>query len=196
MTLYYIVRTTKPKESTMLRNTEKDQKETGFALRLFDSKNPSHIEALNVLIEAEIAQKDEDNKPLEKTFENMTEWLKKYVNSPDFLKLYSDSRSLELMAEATFWSVKLGLDTHLAKMTYREIREFHPLEERFGNKTERSILIDEVCKKLVKPAWSHEASFALGQAAWCVHVHNNSFKKLKEEEQLYDSPKASSPKIG
>ncbi|MCX7114508.1 MAG: hypothetical protein NTW08_01130 [Gammaproteobacteria bacterium] len=77
-------------------------------------------------------------------------------------------------------------------MSYAEIRKFQPLGERFSKETERARLINDVCAKLVKPAMSHEASFALGQAAWCVYVHHNSFEKMKEEE-AYDLGESSRP---
>ncbi len=170
----------------MLRN-EREQRDIGFVLRLFNPSSPPHIEALNTAIDAEVIQRDEKNKPLNKTYVKMIEWLKLYVNSPDFLASYSDQRSLELVAEATFWSVKLGLEEHLAKMSYEEIRKFQPLKERFLKTTERSVLINEVCKKLTKPATSHEASYALGQAAWCVYIHHNTFKKVEDEEKTYAS---------
>jgi hypothetical protein len=71
-------------------------------------------------------------------------------------------------------------------MSYAEIRSFEPLAERHFKKTERTDLIDDVCKKLVKPAMSYEASYALGQAAYCIYIHHNSYDKLKEEEKLYE----------
>jgi hypothetical protein len=108
---------------------EREKKDSRFNVRLFNPSNPSHIKALNAIIDAEIADKDEENKPLNVTHAKMVDWLKKYVNCPAFLKSYSDDRSLELVAEATFWSVKLGLEPLLAKMSYAEIRGFHPLEE-------------------------------------------------------------------
>lgn len=169
----------------MLRKEEKQ--DSGFNLRLFNPKNPSDIKALNNIIDAEIARADEANKPLNLTHEKMGEWLKKYVNSPDFLSSFSDRRSLELVAEATFWSVKLGLEPLLAKMNYAEIRKFKPLSERHLEKTERTELIDAVCEKMAKPAMSHEASYALGQAAWCIYIHNNSFSELQKQQKLYES---------
>ncbi|MBI5448280.1 MAG: hypothetical protein HY939_06095 [Gammaproteobacteria bacterium] len=164
-----------------------------FNLLMFDCQKPTHIEALNALIDSEIANKDEKTKQLKLTFEKMTEWLKRYVNSPEFMATYSDERALELVAEATFWSVKLGLEPHLAAMSYAEIRKFQPLNESFFEETERSKSINDVCDKLVKPAISHEASFALAQAARCVYVHHNSFEKMKEEEANYDLRESSQP---
>lgn len=162
-------------------------KSSEFSLRMFDAKNKSHIAELNSIIDAEIARREDEIEPLKLTHEKMIEWLKVYVNSSDFLALYPDERSLELMAEATFWSVKLGLEIHLAKMSYEEIRTFHPVMESFTEETPRARAIEKVCSKLVKPAMSHEASYALGQAAWCVYVHNHTFEKMQEEKGEYES---------
>src|SRR5438105_3247271 len=102
--------------------------------------------------------------------ENQIDWLKKYVNSDDFLESYNH-HSLKLMAEAIFWSVKLGLEPYLAKMTYADIREFEPLAERFsGNASPHNKLINNVCRELAKPATGYETSFALQTAALCVYV--------------------------
>jgi hypothetical protein len=160
----------------MFRN-EREQRDIGFDLRLSNPSNPPHIEALNAVIET--IQRD--------AYVKMAEWLKLYVRCPDYLALISDEYSLELVAEATFWAVKLGLEEHLAKMSYAEIRKFQPLKERFLKNTERSALINDVCRKLTKPSMSHEASYALGEAAWCVYMHHNTFKKLQDEEKIYDS---------
>jgi hypothetical protein len=164
---------------------------TKLSLKFFDLQNQSDIDALNAFIDNEIAQKDEKNKPLNATHQKMVAWLIKYVNSYDFMKMYHDTRSIEAIAEATFWSVQLGLEPHLAKMSYAEIRKFQPLQERTFENTERSKLIKDVCAKLMKPAMSHEASYALGQAAWAVYVHHNSFAKMQEEGDAYDSGQTS-----
>ena len=101
---------------------------------------------------------------------------------------------MKIIAEATFWSAKLGLETHLARMSYAEIRAFQPLDERVQtNKTARSVLIDEVCKKMMSQAMSHETSFALGQAAWCVYVRTNTFEKMQEEERVYEAQQTTFP---
>lgn len=158
------------------------------AVGLFNARDAGHREALNALIDLEITQKGEKNMPLNATFEKMIAWLRRYLNNPTFIAQYSDRRSLELVAEATFWSVQLGLETHLAKMSYAEIREFQPLDERFqDNITRRSALIDEVYKKMLAPAMSHEASYALGQAAWCVYVRTNTLEKMRREERAYEA---------
>jgi hypothetical protein len=124
----------------MLRNKTKEQNESGFSPGLFPSKNPSHFKVLKAIISAGIAQKDDENAPLTQTFIDMIEWLKGYVNNPNFLSSYTQMRSLELVAEATYWTVKLGLEPHLAKMYYMEFMNFKPLEESFREKTERSKL--------------------------------------------------------
>ena len=40
---------------------------------------------------------------------------------------------------------------------------------------------------MVEPAMSHEASFALGQAAWCVYARTNTFEKIQDEGRAYDA---------
>lgn len=179
--------TIEPLQQQSQKDSSNKKNESGFFLKLFNPKNPSDIKALNAIIDSEIARADEENKPLNLTHAKMVEWLKKYVNSPEFLKSYTNERSLELVAEATFWSVKLGLEPLLAKMSYSEIRKFQPLSERFLETTERTTFINDVCKKLVKPAISFEISYAIGQAAWCVYMHNNSFQKLQEDQTQYES---------
>jgi hypothetical protein len=67
-------------------------------------------------------------------------------------------------------------------------------ERASPNESERSLLIDDVCKKMVKPAMSHEASYALCKAALCVFVHHHSYNKLQEEENLYESKTANTNK--
>lgn len=171
----------------MYSKREEKPKNTAFNLRMFDAQKESYIEELNSIIDAEIARKEEEIESLELTHEKMIEWLKGYVNSSDFLTLYADKRSLVLTAEATFWSVKLGLDSHLEKMSYKEIRTFRPLMESIMERTSRAYAIQDVRSKLVKPAMSHEASYALGQAAWCIYVHNKSYEKMQEEEIEYNS---------
>lgn len=114
-------------------------------------------------------------------------WLEKYVGSADFLKPYDD-RSLMLMAEATFWSVHLGLEPLLAEMRFAEIKNFQPLAESMATtQTRRACLIQQVSKKLKQPKMSHEASYALGMAAFCVYARHHSFAKLQEEEKLYET---------
>ena len=167
--------------------TDTGSKDTSFNLYLFNSRNKSHIKQLNTTIETEIARNEEKIEPLKLTHQEMVEWLKTYVDCSDFMAFYTDERSLEMIAEATFWSIELGLEKHLAQMCYEEIRAFQPLMERLTKQTPRARAINEVCSKLKKPAMSYEASFALGQAALCVYVHHNSYEQLKTKEATYDS---------
>ncbi|MDX1900719.1 MAG: hypothetical protein SFW66_01785 [Gammaproteobacteria bacterium] len=159
-------------------------------LELLKKQLASRLEASHALFNSETTSLNKVNMAKNLTHAEMVDWLDKYVNSPEFIASYSDRHSLELIAEATFWAVKLGLEPHLAEMNYAEIREFQPLAERWEKMTVRAIFIDDVCNKLTKPGMSHEASYALQQAAWCVYVHKNSLIKLQEEEKSYESTEA------
>jgi len=187
--------------SGLVRNytSKKDEEnEHKLIVNFLNPKDPTDNKFLQTLMDAEIIHFTRTQEHLHPTQAKMTEWLKIYVNSPDFLNTYHRSqRSLEFTAEATFWSVKLGLEPFLQKMTYAEIREFSPLAECFLMRgyTERAEFIKRVCEKLTKPSMSHEASFALQQAAWCVYVHFNSYERLQKEEELYKSSKSMTPKI-
>ncbi|MCX7114507.1 MAG: hypothetical protein NTW08_01125 [Gammaproteobacteria bacterium] len=90
-------------EKTKDTSGDSSRAHSGFSLRMFDPRKPTDIAALNALIDSEIASKDEENEQLKPTFEKMTEWLKRYVKSPEFMGMYKEERSIELMAEATFW---------------------------------------------------------------------------------------------
>ena len=118
----------------------------------------------------------------------MVEWLKQYLNSPEVIKLYNNEHSLECAAEATYWSVQLGLYKYFQHMNYQEIMAFKPVEEMItiSNKSDRTNLIRKVNSKLTKVSCSFEASYALFQAAWCVYIHHHSFQKLLDEKEAYD----------
>ncbi|MFI4918366.1 MAG: hypothetical protein ACHP65_02305 [Legionellales bacterium] len=113
-------------------------------------------------------------------------WLKNYINSPDAMALLNTNPSLELIAEATFWSVELGLDKHLARMSYSELRQFHPLEEICTANTDRGKLLKAVDATLKKADMWHEVSNALQQAGWCVFLHNNSFAQMNVAKEAYE----------
>lgn len=124
------------------------------------------------------------------------EWLTNYVNNSTYLGLYSSKNSsksqveatLKVVAEATFWSVTLGLDVYFAKMSYAQIWEFQALYWRFEEETEKARLINDVWAKLAQLAIPDEKiNAAIGQAAWCVYVHHNSVEKMHEEENEYES---------
>lgn len=152
-------------------------------LTLYDPKKNPDVSKLNELIKAGIGISEEQNTDLKPTYVNMVEWLEKYVKSEQFIKMYSDEKNLELVAEATFWTVNLGLDKLIAKMSHQEISKFQPMTEGRLTTTERTTLINKVCDKLTKPAFSFESSYALGQAAWAVYVKNNSYEKLIAENE-------------
>ena len=114
------------------------------------------------------------------------EWLKRYVDNPKFIELYQNKQNFELVAEATFWSVKLGLASLLAKMSYAEIRAFKPLAEGLCRTTERAILIKQVMDKLERPPYCYEASFALGQAAWAIYARQHTYDTLMEQKTIYE----------
>jgi hypothetical protein len=160
----------------MLRNEKEDN---GFSLKLFNPKNCSEIEALYADIDSEIAQSEEKITPQIRS--KMVDWLKKYVNSPDFLNSYE--QWLELMAVATFWSVKLGLEPFLAKLSDVERQEFHPLCPGFFANAERTKLIYKLLEKLSKPPFVGQAIHGLELAADCVYVHYNSFEKFQEQNK-------------
>mgnify|MGYP003647134022 CR=1 FL=1 len=164
---------------------------TGLGVGFFNMRKPNDVQALNAIIDTQIAENEAANQSLKPTHAKMVEWLKSYVNEDRFIASFTSQddgeRTLELVAEATFWSVNLGLDVLMAKMSHAELRIFQPLREKMLEKTERTQLISAVCDKLVKPAMSHEASFALQQASWCVYIKNNSMDKLQEEDKQYDS---------
>ena len=63
----------------------------------------------------------------------------------------------------------IGLKSYCEQMSYSEVYEFKPLQERFTEKTKRSIIIDSVCGMLIKPDVSTEASFALKHAALAIY---------------------------
>ena len=90
-----------------------------------------------------------------------------------------------MAAEATFWSVACGLEQFIKQMGYDEVRKFKPLEE--ANKPSRfGVLLNKVSNKLKGPAWSYEASYALGQAAWAIYAKENSVEVMQEQQARYD----------
>lgn len=175
----------------MLQNEIKTQGD--ISLRLFNQTSSSmlfnqqsHATRDSNPIEILIAQKNIKNKKSKLDYKKMVKWLTEYVNCPEFLATYSDNdnRSIELVAEATFYSVNLGLDEHFLKMSYSEIREFQLLNEMLLL-SEREKLIRSVLSQLKKPAIIQEAQYAMGQAAWCIYIHHYSYKKLQEENEAY-----------
>lgn len=153
---------------------------------IFDPREPSQIKILNEMIENQIEAMEEKHHPHKKSYEKMTAWLEKYINNPAFYNLYTCKRSKELIAEATFWIVNLGLDKHIENMSYSELKQFQPFNEKCLNNTSRSQLIREICSKLTKPDFSHEASYALQQGALIVYAHKHTFEKLEKDEKEYD----------
>ncbi|MCP0913691.1 MULTISPECIES: hypothetical protein [Legionella] len=73
--------------------------------------------------------------------ENLAKWLQLYVDSPEFMANYTIERSIKLISEATFWSVKLGLEPYLATRSYAEIRDFKPVLESISKLTEYGKLL-------------------------------------------------------
>lgn len=109
-----------------------------------------------------------------------------YVNNDEFLAIYKDRQSLTLMSEATYWMAKTGVDDTIKKMTYDQIRNLHPIEERFSGSPLGKEL-DKVAVHMKRPGQSYEASYALGQAAWVVYIRENGWEKKKELDRKYNS---------
>lgn len=108
--------------------------------------------------------------------------------NPDFSKSITDEYSSKLVAEAWFWSKNLGLFDVLTASgwdTYDKIRAFQPLGIMHGMREAPAGLKEKiklVSNKMVVPSMSHEASYALGQAAWTYFVSKigvEEFEKLK-----------------
>lgn len=169
----------------------------GFSFGVFNMSNPDDVRKFDKVVEDVIESSETPKKPtqmVEQSNQYVTteEWLRKYVDDEEFIGSYSDERSMALVAEATYHSALLGLEDHLAKMSYAEIRKFHPLKEMFDAKTDRASLIKKVSSKMKKPAWSHEASYALQQAAWCVYARHNAPEKRQEDADRYEIDNPSS----
>lgn len=147
---------------------------------------PITREDMTKMTNALIAKKNEEVKPLHQKYAEMIDWLKTYVNCSEFINSYTEERSLELMAEATFLAVNSGdgLESLINKMGYEQIREIQPNPLHIP-KTELDKSIDKVFHKITRAALSYEAGYAIQQAAYCIYIHYHSYEKLKEEEQLY-----------
>lgn len=120
-------------------------------------------------------------------------WLEGYL-APQPVNI-TDEKLVKMIAEATYWSVSLGLTESLKKMSYSETRNFHPIEEMMDH-TPRSLLLAEVSKKLTIPVMSHEVSHALQQVAWVVYIKEHSYQEMLVEEAEYDRIHHDDTKIG
>lgn|GEM_PF-4351612 len=176
------------KDDEKKKNSKETEKLHGFVV---STENPFQVIKLSAFIQEETSEKQQKNR---KTSESYVEWLDEYINDDmiDFLDKY-DEFSRELIAEATYFTVKLGLDVAFERMSYPHVLKFKPLEEVYSWRTAkdcpwnpgRAELIEAVCEKLKKPTCSFEISYALRQAAWIVYIKENTYKTFQEEEQAY-----------
>jgi hypothetical protein len=146
----------------------------------------NELQALNQLIQNGIGIKDNENQRFTETFANMGDWFKKYCVNKEFLYRNFDERSLELVAEATFWAVNLGAGNFVKHMSYLDIKRIRPLAGT-GMPEGLAKIMDMVSEKLQKPAWSHEASYAMMQATWAIYAveHNKSERQFAKEDDDY-----------
>lgn len=134
-----------------------------------------HIEKfaiLNHAIQTHIGQK-----PTPELYLKMVEWFKQYTHV-EHIECLKNPRSLELAAEATFWSVKLGLAPHVAQMDYATFQTFDPIKARLSKRTTIGKLIDQVYSKLQRPLLADDYKFALQEAARASYYHPRPYEEV------------------
>ena len=152
-----------------------------------------HIEKL-ALVNQEIA-KGEDPSQTPNLYSTMVDWFKLYVFDDEHLATYSYPRDLELAAEATFWSVQLGLAPQFEKMNmdYAAVQAFDPLQHT-SRKTKLGKLINDVAGKLERYNTPDDLAFALKQAVWATYLHSHTYEKKQLEKSAYQQAKLAQQK--
>jgi hypothetical protein len=169
-------------------NNPEDPKIVGVQLVALDMHKEGDRNALQQILDAQIEAHKASKlyNDVQPTINKMVELWRQ--ENPDFSKSITEEHSSQLVAEAWFWSKNLGLFDVLTTSgwdTYDMIRAFQPLGIMHGMREAPAGLKEKiklVSNKMVVPSMSHEASYALGQAAWTYFVSKigaAEFEKLK-----------------
>jgi len=111
------------------------------------------------------------------------------TKNPFFSSSIVDEHSAQLVAEAWYWTSELGLFHDLTTMgfnTAEKLKTYRPLDIRMKCEYAPKELrkkIDMVCDKLTVPSWSHEASYALWNAAWSCFTEGWSEEEIEKNKK-------------
>jgi hypothetical protein len=153
-----------------------------MSIALLDMGKPADVALLNSYLDEMIAKREADISDLKPTHDRMRTWYS--TEFPEGYKRYTDDRTLELVAEATFWAYHMPVRTFIEALTYAEIRKFQPLRLSW-EETDFGRALDDCFKKIKKPSMSHEASFAMQQAAWSLHIKKVGKDVFDAEQEAY-----------
>lgn len=122
-------------------------------------------------------------------------WLQNYVYNrevDEYLKI-ADRKSLEYVAEATYYCVEHGLDKLLSEYTMYQIRRFCPWEDFRLNTPDSSsyhrllyTVVNSMSRRMPGDLFAWQVQYALGQAAHLFYIKKHGIPKHKEETRKYE----------
>jgi hypothetical protein len=155
-----------------------------ITLSAINMSNPQDVELLNSILDNMRDRRDSEIAHLSPTLERIIDWFKGEYGDVCFPGILECERSLSLVSEATFWSHNLSLKDFFDKWDYKQVKKFSPLEEMILKSSLLGEATKKVAHKLVQPSMSHEASYALKQAAWIIYKKRVGAEVFDRESSL------------